>query len=153
MSQDLVKKAMSEILVSTAKGLHSMCDHINCIIPAKNVESVALNLIFNFKIICEEEGLRVVGEKCVIFDGTKSPPGFTFVLCLDESHISVHSYAETGQIATDIFTCSKNPQAHINAIRRIEDLIADQFPDGKLYKKHSVARFFTPYPGSSPNLE
>lgn len=153
MSEDLVKKAMSEILVSTAKGRHSMADYINCIIPDKNVESVALNLIFNVKIICEEEGLRVVGEKVIIFDGTKSPPGFTFACLLDESHITFHSYASTGEIAVDCFTCSKSPQAHINALRRIEDLMSVNFPDGKLYKRHSVARFFTPYPQPSPGLE
>jgi S-adenosylmethionine/arginine decarboxylase-like enzyme len=151
MSDDSVKKAIDEIIVSTARGRHSMSDFIKCIIPHKNVESVALNLIFNFKIICEQEGLRVVGEKCVVFDGTKSPPGFTFVLCLDESHISVHSYADEGLLATDLFTCSKNPQAHINALRRIEHIILSFFPDGELYKQQVVGRFLTPFQAPSPN--
>jgi S-adenosylmethionine/arginine decarboxylase-like enzyme len=142
---DNTLEALNDIIQSTARGRHSMLDHIRCFIPHKNVESVALNLIFNFKIICEQEGLRVVGEKCIVFDGTKSPPGFTFVLCLDESHISVHSYGDTGELATDLFTCSKNPQAHINALRRIELLIENHFPDSILYKRHSVARFLTPY--------
>lgn len=146
-----VSKVVSDILLSTARGRHSMTDHIKCYIPQKNVESVALNLIFNFKIICEEEGLRIVGEKCIVFDGTKSPPGFTFVLCLDESHISVHSYADEGLLATDLFTCSKNPQAHINASRRIEHIILSFFPDGELYKRHTVGRFLTPFLESSPN--
>ena len=153
MSEDLVKKAMSEILISTAKGRHTMYDYINCIIPDKNVESVALNLIFNFKIICEEEGLRVVGEKMVVFDGTISPPGFTFVCLLDESHISFHSYANTGEAAIDAFTCSKTPHAHINALRRIEDLMTLNFPDGTLFKRHSVARFLTPYHSPAPSVE
>lgn len=153
MSEDLVKKAMSEILISTAKGRHTMYDYINCIIPDKNVESVALNLIFNFKIICEEEGLRVVGEKMVVFDGTISPSGFTFVCLLDESHISFHSYASTGEAAIDAFTCSKTPQAHINALRRIEDLMSVNFPDGTLFKRHSVSRFLTPYHSPAPFVE
>lgn len=146
-----VSKVVSDILLSTARGRHSMSDFIKCIIPHKNVESVALNLIFNFKIICEQEGLRVVGEKCIVFDGTKSPPGFTFVLCLDESHISVHSYADEGLLATDLFTCSKNPQAHINALRRIEHIILSFFPDGELYKQQVVGRFLTPFRAPSPN--
>lgn len=151
MSDD--SKVVSDILLSTARGRHSMLDYINCTIPQKNVESVALNLIFNFKIICEEEGLRIVGEKCVVFDGTKSPPGFTFVLCLDESHISVHSYADEGLLATDLFTCSKNPHAHINALRRIEDVILCHFPEGELYKRHTVGRFLTPFQESSLGQE
>jgi len=151
MSEDSTVKAVNEIITATARGRHSMLDHIKCFIPNKNVESVALNLIFNFKIICEQEGLRVVGEKCVVFDGTKSPPGFTFVLCLDESHISVHSYADEGLLATDLFTCSKNPQAHINALRRIEHLILSFFPYGELYKQQVVGRFLTPFRAPSPN--
>lgn len=152
MGDDL-QKVVGDILVSTARGRHTMLDYINCTIPQKNIESVLLNLIFNFKIICEEEALLIVGEKCVVFDGSISPPGGTFVLCLDESHISLHSYADMGLIAVDCFTCSKKPQAHINALRRIEDLMSVNFPDGKLYKRHSVARFFTPYPQPSQGLE
>jgi S-adenosylmethionine/arginine decarboxylase-like enzyme len=150
MSDDL-KKVVGDILVATARGRHSMLDYINCTIPHKNVESVLLNLIFNFKIICEEEGLRVVGEKCIVFDGSISPPGGTFVLCLDESHISLHCYADEGLIAVDCFTCSKNPQAHMNAMARIKDLMALNFPDGELYKNQSVARFLTPFRKASPH--
>jgi S-adenosylmethionine/arginine decarboxylase-like enzyme len=145
-----VVKAISDILTATARGRHSMLDYISCTIAPKNVESVILNLIFNFKIICEQEGLRIVGEKCVVFDGSKSPPGGTFVLCLDESHISLHSYAEEGLIAIDLFTCSHQPQSHINALKRIEHLMLSFFPNGELYNRHSVARFLTPFHQSSP---
>ena len=37
--------------------------------------------------------------------GHNSPPGFAAVVMLDESHCSAHCYADTGQIALDIFTC------------------------------------------------
>ena len=37
--------------------------------------------------------------------GHNSPPGFTAVVVLDESHVSAHCYADTGQIALDVFTC------------------------------------------------
>ena len=151
MSDDSVKKAIDEIIVSTARGRHSMNDYIKCNIAHKNIESVLLSLIFNFKIICEQEGLRVVGEKCIVFDGSKSPPGGTFVLCLDESHISLHSYADEGLLAIDLFTCSKNPQAHINALRRIEHIILSFFPYGELYKQQVVGRFLTPFRAPSPN--
>lgn len=153
MSDDSVKKAIDEIIVSTAKGRHTMYDYINCIIPDKNIETVAHNIQFNFKIICEEEGIRVVGEKCIIFDGSISPPGFTFCCLLDESHITFHSYASTGEAAIDLFTCCKMPHGHFNALRRIEDLMTLNFPDGKLFKRHSVARFLTPYESPAPYIE
>ena len=34
-----------------------------------------------------------------------SPPGFTAIVMLDESHCSAHSYADLGLVAMDIFTC------------------------------------------------
>jgi S-adenosylmethionine decarboxylase len=37
--------------------------------------------------------------------GHNSPPGFAAVVMLDESHCSAHCYADTRQIALDVFTC------------------------------------------------
>jgi S-adenosylmethionine decarboxylase len=34
-----------------------------------------------------------------------SPPGCTAVVMLDESHCSVHTYADLGLMALDVFTC------------------------------------------------
>jgi S-adenosylmethionine/arginine decarboxylase-like enzyme len=77
----------------------------------------------------------------VVFDGSVSPPGGTIIIMLDESHISLHSYGEEGILATDTFTCSKNPENHINAVSDIKKLIAYHFPEGELMKYHSVGRF------------
>jgi len=52
--------------------------------------------------------------------GSDSPPGCTAVVMLDESHCSVHTYAELGLMAFDIFTCGKtNPM-------RIWEMIRDE---------------------------
>ncbi len=37
--------------------------------------------------------------------GFTSPPGCTVFVMLDESHLSLHTYAEDGNMAIDIFTC------------------------------------------------
>lgn len=39
--------------------------------------------------------------------GQDSPPGFTAICMLDESHISAHTYADLGLIAMDVFTCGR----------------------------------------------
>lgn len=42
--------------------------------------------------------------------GKGSPPGCTAIVMLDESHCSVHTYADFGLVAMDVFTCgSTNP--------------------------------------------
>jgi S-adenosylmethionine decarboxylase len=37
--------------------------------------------------------------------GHNSPPGCTVFVMMDESHVSVHTYADEGKMAIDIFTC------------------------------------------------
>lgn len=135
----------------TSRGFHSLLDYTNCIIPKKNTESVLLNLMFNFKIICEKNALRIVGEKMVVFDGSVSPSGGTFIICLDESHISFHCYGEDGLSAIDLFTCCKNPENHHNAIADIKILMNEMFPNNQLTHFPTFHRFLTPSHQLSPN--
>ncbi len=51
--------------------------------------------------------------------GHNSPPGFTCMILLDESHCSCHTYADLGMIALDIFTCgTTNPIDIFNLITK-----------------------------------
>jgi len=49
-------------------------------------------------------GANVISQVRYRF-GQDSPPGFTAVVLLDESHCSAHTYADLGLIALDVFTC------------------------------------------------
>ena len=67
-------------------------------------------------------GANVISQVRYRF-GHNSPPGFTAVVVLDESHCSAHSYADTGQIAMDVFTCgSTDPHVVLAGIREDIDL-------------------------------
>lgn len=50
--------------------------------------------------------------------GYDSPDGCAVVLMLDESHITVHTYADEGKISIDVFTCNgkRNCELAINMI-------------------------------------
>ncbi len=66
----------------------------------------------------EKAGATVVGQMRYHF-GHNSPPGFTAVCLLDESHCSAHAYADLGLIAMDIFTCgSTDPRDVFEYIRQ-----------------------------------
>jgi S-adenosylmethionine decarboxylase len=55
--------------------------------------------------------------------GQDSPPGFTAVVMLDESHCSAHTYAELGIIALDLFTCGRtDPNVVLKYLRDEIDL-------------------------------
>ena len=68
----------------------------------------------------ERAGATVVSQVRYKF-GHDSPPGFTAVVLLDESHCSAHTYADLGLIAMDVFTCgSTNPR---DVLRYIQEEI------------------------------
>jgi len=51
-------------------------------------------------------GLNIITTSRYRF-GHNSPPGCTIFIMLDASHISLHTYAEAGKMAIDIFTCGE----------------------------------------------
>lgn len=70
----------------------------------------------------EKAGATVVSQIRYKF-GHNSPPGFTAVVMLDESHCSAHTYADAGMIALDVFTCgSTNPADVLACLREEIDL-------------------------------
>ena len=70
----------------------------------------------------ERAGANVISQVRYQF-GHNSPPGFTAVVVLDESHCSCHTYADLGLIALDVFTCGKtDPQDVLHFIREEIDL-------------------------------
>jgi len=65
----------------------------------------------------ERAGANVISQVRYQF-GHNSPPGFTAVVVLDESHCSCHTYADLGLVALDVFTCGRtNPQDVLDYIR------------------------------------
>ena len=70
----------------------------------------------------ERAGASVISQVRYHF-GHNSPPGFTAVVLLDESHCSAHTYADLGLVALDIFTCgSTDPMVILEHIRAEIDL-------------------------------
>jgi len=70
----------------------------------------------------QRAGANVISQVRYRF-GHDSPPGFTAVVVLDESHCSAHAYADTGQLALDVFTCGNtDPLDVLRFIREEIDL-------------------------------
>lgn len=67
-------------------------------------------------------GATVVSQVRYKF-GHNSPPGFTCVVVLDESHCSAHTYGDLGLIALDVFTCGNtDPRDVLRYIQEEIDL-------------------------------
>lgn len=70
----------------------------------------------------EKAGASVISQVRYHF-GNNSPPGFTGIVLLDESHCSAHTYADQGLIALDIFTCGNtDPHQVLKYIQEELDL-------------------------------
>lgn len=70
----------------------------------------------------ERAGATVISQARYHF-GHNSPPGFTAVILLDESHCSAHSYADQGMMALDVFTCGDtDPRDVLRYLREELDL-------------------------------
>ncbi|MEC8460675.1 MAG: deoxyhypusine synthase family protein [Pseudomonadota bacterium] len=84
---------------------------------------------------------RILSRHHHLFDGTQSPPGFTCMFMLDESHASAHYYQETGLLAIDFFTCGSSDNSR--AINFLIDKLKKDNPELKLTQSKQVDRFKT----------
>jgi len=89
------------------KGMHLLID---CRNVAREVCLDDKRMLNAMARAAERAGATVVSQIRYKF-GQDSPPGFTAVVMLDESHCSAHTYADLGLVALDVFTCGKtNPR-------------------------------------------
>jgi S-adenosylmethionine decarboxylase len=81
--------------------------HIVADIRVENKE-ILTDINFFKKLLYQsaiKANLKVIGESHYKFDKTG---GFSFMLFIAESHISIHTWPEYGYAALDIFTCGEN---------------------------------------------
>ena len=90
------------------------------------------------------KGVRLAGAREVHahvekFDGHVSPEGFAAVVLIDESHVSAHCYADSGQLAIDAFTCG-SCDADVIA-DHIHTALTETIPDIRLLRRRKLDRF------------
>mgnify|MGYP000002828487 FL=1 len=90
------------------------------------------------------EGARLAGAREVhahvqAFDGSESPEGFAAVVLIDESHVSAHCYADSGQLAIDAFTCGGG-DAEVIA-DHIHAALTEAIPEIRLLRRQALDRF------------
>lgn len=103
------------------RGKHLLIDCRNvsrdvCLNDARMLDAMARG--------AKKAGANVISQVRYHF-GHNSPPGFTAVVVLDESHCSAHCYADLGMIALDVFTCGQTDPADVLAYIREEIDLGD----------------------------
>lgn len=90
-----------------AHGRHVCLDYTGFRVDAREGAEATLAAI---RAAVGESGVREVHSRVVVLgeDGL-SPPGFTGVCLVDESHVTAHCYSDRGWLAIDVFTCGAHP--------------------------------------------
>jgi S-adenosylmethionine/arginine decarboxylase-like enzyme len=90
-----------------AHGRHICLDYTGFYVDAAQGAEATLQAI---RAAVGESGVREVHSRIVVLgeDGL-SPPGFTGVCLVDESHVTAHCYSDRGWLAIDVFTCGAHP--------------------------------------------
>lgn len=84
---------------------------------------------------------REVHSKLVILGlQGESPPGFTSVVLIDESHITSHCYSDRGWLAIDVFTCGSNSNPQ-QMIQFIYEKIKEKYPSVMSAQSNQIERF------------
>jgi S-adenosylmethionine decarboxylase len=116
------------------RGFHVLLDYSGFALSPKDAEPQNFSE-WNMAMI--QQALRANGIRCVhshaeVFaEGGPTPPGFTSVCLLDESHVSSHCYSDDGLLAIDIFTCGGKPQQTFAAARDIHKAVMAKLPGCK----------------------
>lgn len=121
------------------KGLHIVANFYNCQYYQNKIFSLDEKLILEKAIqFCETVGLHVVGQSFYHFE----PQGLTFVLLLAESHLSIHTWPENGNVAFDIYTCNyqnDNSEKTKRVYKMIEQLLLPEKVEYKEIDRESVS--------------
>lgn len=114
-------------------GLHIISNFYNCKFNFKE-ENQLVGLATKF---CTDSGLTVVGVKSHEFEGQ----GITFTILLAESHLSLHSWPEHGNVAFDIYTCnffnSNNDKTHF-VYQKMKETLQPEREDTKFIDRESL---------------
>lgn len=114
-------------------GLHIISNFYDCAFDFKD----EAQLVTTAKSLCEEAGLTVVGVKSFCFDGQ----GITFTILLAESHLSLHSWPENGNVAFDIYTCNffkDNSDKTKFVYSKMKEILQPQREDTKFLDRESL---------------
>ncbi len=112
-------------------GLHIICD-------CESSESSKLSDYHAFKILTnqliEVNNLQKIGEVYHNFEGG----GYTGIVCLTESHISIHTWPEFRKITFDVFLSNFMHVNEHKVYAIFEEYI--QFFNATITQKHEISR-------------
>lgn len=122
----------SEVEPTQHRGHHVFLDFTNVI--DEDPTAMAKWMMERMLSACREFNVKVVHHHSEVFvddSPAGSPPGFASAVLVDESHVTAHCYSTIGLLAVDVFTCGAKPQVTKLIAKRLQEGIAERYPNSK----------------------
>lgn len=119
-------------------GKHYLIDYTNIF----GDEHIIGQFVFDLMIdsIVQNTKMKIVHRKLkILSEEDNTPPGFTSVLLLDESHFTAHCYSKKGLLALDIFTCGETDTFKV--VNYFHKKLIDKYPFAENTFLKNVERF------------
>lgn len=101
-------------------GLHVMLDMYDCSPDVLNDPDLVLNIL---KTLPEKLGMKILMGPYVAFaqpNGKRDPGGWTGVVVIQESHITVHTFIKRRFVTVDVYSCTQfDAQKSIDEFKKI----------------------------------
>lgn len=117
--------------ITYREGLHGLVD-FKVADPSRLCDMTAFREYWN--LLISEYGLCKVGEVYHSFDNG----GFTAVVCLTESHMSIHTWPEFSRATADVFLSNYQKENNGKADEILRKTVS--FFSGEVLKSHSISR-------------
>jgi S-adenosylmethionine decarboxylase len=119
-------------------GAHVLADFWGC--QFEKLDDAEL-LMESLRQAAKNAQMTILGEESFKFH----PQGFTGLLLLSESHISIHTYPERGYAAIDVYTCGGGmTQRAIDFLKevlepaRVNEMLVQRGAQDRTFKVHDV---------------
>ena len=117
-------------------GRHVFCDYVDFYTQAQEGGEFVFNLMRKSLSITTAHEVHSHLEILEI----DTPPGFTSVVLIDESHITAHCYSDRGLLAIDVFTCGSSDPYKM--MQFIDKGIKEKYPNVRCLNMEQHNRFF-----------
>ena len=114
---------------SRFRGFHILLDY--CGFQIEDPQTLSDWTLDTIRAALKANNIRCVHSHSEVFEDVRdaeTPPGFTAVCLLDESHVSAHCYSAIGMLAIDVFTCGGKPNQTFEAARDIHRAVMSHLP-------------------------
>lgn len=91
-------------------GKHLVFDAYGCPLEKLNSKEICNKILYDLVEVADMKVLmdaHIIESDGTVLNGGKDPGGFSGFLMIEESHISIHTFAKRGFVTIDLYSCKQ----------------------------------------------